>query len=121
MFLMFARQQPFCPSLYVQFKVLDKVFRTYILDGRVIVGFSIVNNSHSQFILAFYVLLVNLSISKTPTIKHVFIRDFSHFRNLMGDDDCLKPSLTEMKLEPADNDGDLIQSPNIRKADKVSI
>ena len=38
----------------------------------------------------------------------------------MGDDDCLKPSLTEMKLEPADNDGDLIQSPNIRKADKVS-
>jgi len=40
-------------------------------------------------------------------------------RNLMGDDDCLKPSLTEMKLEPADNDGDLIQSPNIRKADKI--
>ena len=66
-------------------------------------------------------LLVNLSISKTPTIKHVFIRDLSNFRNLMGDDDCLKPSLTEMKLEPADNDGELIQSPNIRKADKVSI
>ena len=36
----------------------------------------------------------------------------------MGEDDCIKPSLTEMKLEPADAD-DLQQSPNIRKADKV--
>ena len=36
----------------------------------------------------------------------------------MGEDDCIKPSLTEMKLEPADAD-DLQQSPNVRKADKV--
>ena len=45
-------------------------------------------------------------------------------RNLIGEDDCIKPSLTEMKLEPADHDDlrDIHQhspGPGVRKADKV--
>ena len=45
------------------------------------------------------------------------------FRNLIGDDDCLKPSLTEMKLEPADVEaGDIPHhGASTRKADKVCI
>ena len=41
-------------------------------------------------------------------------------RNFIGDEDCLKPSLTEMKLEPADSDStELQQSVSLRKVDKV--
>ena len=37
----------------------------------------------------------------------------------MSEDDCIKASLTEMKLEPADNDLDIPQVSGARKADKV--
>ena len=40
-------------------------------------------------------------------------------RNLVSEDDCIKASLTEMKLEPADNDLDIPQVSGARKADKV--
>lgn len=41
-------------------------------------------------------------------------------RNFIGDEDCLKPTLTEMKLEPADSDStELQQSVSLRKVDKV--
>jgi len=41
-------------------------------------------------------------------------------RNFIGDEDCLKPALSEMKLEPADSDGpEVHQTINIRKADKI--
>ena len=40
-------------------------------------------------------------------------------RNLVSEDDCIKASLTEMKLEPADNDMDIPQVSGARKADKV--
>lgn len=38
----------------------------------------------------------------------------------MSEDDCIKASLTEMKLEPADNDLDIPQVSGARKADKVN-
>ena len=41
-------------------------------------------------------------------------------RNLVSEDDCIKASLTEMKLEPADNDLDIPQLSGARKADKVN-
>ena len=41
-------------------------------------------------------------------------------RNLVSEDDCIKASLTEMKLEPADNDLDIPQVSGARKADKVN-
>ena len=45
---------------------------------------------------------------------------FISCRNFIGDEDCLKPALTEMKLEPADCDsGDLQAQVTTRKADKV--
>ena len=37
----------------------------------------------------------------------------------MSEDDCIKASLTEMKLEPADTDMDTAQVSGARKADKV--
>ena len=37
----------------------------------------------------------------------------------MSEDDCIKASLTEMKLEPADTDMDTPQVSGARKADKV--
>lgn len=40
-------------------------------------------------------------------------------RNLVSEDDCIKASLTEMKLEPADNDLDIPQVSGARKADKI--
>ena len=49
---------------------------------------------------------------------HVLTK-FLCIRNLVSEDDCIKASLTEMKLEPADNDLDIPQVSGARKADKV--
>ena len=47
------------------------------------------------------------------------LTQFLCVRNLVSEDDCIKASLTEMKLEPADNDLDIPQVSGARKADKV--
>ena len=57
--------------------------------------------------------------------EHDYMNEYC-CRNLIGEDDCIKPSLTEMKLEPADHDDlrDIHQhspGPGVRKADKVEL
>ena len=42
------------------------------------------------------------------------------FSNIVGDDDCLKPSLADMKLEP-ETENHLDMHNAIRKSDKVCI
>ena len=60
-----------------------------------------------------------IAVSPEPPIsKHKY--NHHNFSNIVGDEDCLKPSLTDMKLEP-ETENHLDMHSAVRKSDKVSL